>query len=112
MRYKPGPEPRASRQGPRGAAAHPADGPPQDRAHLDTRDAAPWPRSLLQGGELDHGSMPHGSGRPERASRPAGGRPEKREDERCGGYGLAVKVHCVSVADGEGMLQLQLDVSA
>jgi hypothetical protein len=66
------------RAGPRGAAAHPADDPPQDRAHFATMHTGHTAHSLLQGDHLDHGSMPQSSGCPKRASRPAGGRPDKR----------------------------------
>jgi hypothetical protein len=90
VQWKPQPEPRAWRAATRGAVAHPADGPPQSRARLATADAAPWPHPLLQGGQLDHGSVALASGRP---SRPAGGHPEKRQNERCGGHGLAMEVH-------------------
>jgi hypothetical protein len=93
VRCKPRPEPRAGRAGSRGAVANPADGPPQSRAHLATADAAPWPHSLHQGGHLDHRSVALASGRPERASRPDGGRPEERQNERCDGQGLAVEMH-------------------
>jgi hypothetical protein len=93
MQCKPRPEPRAWRASSRCAVAHPADGPPQSRAHLATADAATWPRSLLQGGQLDHGSVALASGRPERASRPTAGGPEERQNERYGGHALAVEVH-------------------